>query len=226
MHAPTPVRDDALYIHYGCGLCAPHGWCNFDASPRLRLERLFILRTLLATTLGLLFPANVRPGDIVRGLPVADASARGVYCSHVLEHLPREHVPAALRNTLRMLKPGGVFRLVVPDLQWRAAHYARAAALGDPFAADSFMDSCLLGMRQRPASIVSRVRHRFGKSSHLWMYDFGALKGLLEAAGFTGVRRCEIGDCRDPMFTLVEDPARFFESSESELAIQAERPRS
>jgi predicted SAM-dependent methyltransferase len=225
--ATTPsVRDDALYVHYGCGLCAPDGWCNFDASPRLRLERLFILRTLLASTLGLFFPANVRPGDIVRGLPVPDASARGVYCSHVLEHLPRDDVPAALRNTFRMLKPGGVFRLVVPDLQWRAAEYARAAVLHDPIAADTFMDSCLLGTRRLPANIGSRFRHRFGKSSHLWMYDFAALKGLLEAAGFTGVRRCEIGDCNDPMFTPVEDPTRFFESGERELAIQAERPLS
>lgn len=216
------MPGDALYVHYGCGLCAPDGWCNFDASPRLRLEQLFIPRAL-RTALGI-FPANVKFGDIVSGLPVAEGSAQGVYCSHVLEHLPREDVPAALQNTLGMLKPGGLFRLVVPDLQWRTAQYARAAALGDSAAADAFMESCLLGTRQGAKRLAARLRHRFSKNAHLWMYDFGALKGLLKAAGFTGVRRCEIGDSSDSMFALVEDAGRFFESGERELAIEAERP--
>jgi hypothetical protein len=56
------------------------------------------------------------------------------------------------------------------------------------------------------------------------MYDFASLKALLEQAGFTGVRRAQFGDCGDPMFAQVEDEARFFESEQSELAIQAERP--
>lgn len=29
-----------LFVQYGCGLAAPDGWINFDASPRLRFERL------------------------------------------------------------------------------------------------------------------------------------------------------------------------------------------
>ena len=55
------------------------------------------------------------------------------------------------------------------------------------------------------------------------MYDFASLKALLEHAGFTGVRRCSLGDCTDPMFTLVEDKDRFFDSGERELAIEAVR---
>src|SRR5437764_15364039 len=98
---PLPA-DTSLYVQYGCGLCAPDGWLNFDASPRLKLERSPGLRTMLRATAGLIFPANVWFGDIVRGLPVTDANARGVYCSHVLEHLPRADVPTALRNTHRM----------------------------------------------------------------------------------------------------------------------------
>ena len=88
-----------LYVQYGCGLCAPDGWLNFDASPRLQVERIPGLRFVLRRTVGLLFPANARPGDIVAGLPVADRTARGVYCSHVLEHLPRDDLPVALGRT-------------------------------------------------------------------------------------------------------------------------------
>jgi hypothetical protein len=215
------VRD--LYIHYGCGLCAPEGWLNFDASPRLRLERLFGLRGLIGGSFGLLFPANVRPGDIVQGLPVADGTARGVYCSHVLEHLPRDDLPRALGNTLRMLRIDGLFRLVLPDLQWRAARYLRSAERGDPAAADALLEACLLGTKQAPRG-TARIRSQFGKNAHLWMYDFAAVKALLERAGFTAIRRCRIGDCQDPMFALVEEADRFAEAGEAELAIEAVRP--
>src|SRR5438045_2972494 len=144
------LQESGVYVQYGCGLCAPDRWLNFDASPRLKLERSPGLRTALRATAGLIFPANVRAGDIVRGLPVADASAQGVYCSHVLEHLPRDDVPTALRNTHRMLAPGGLFRMVVPDLQWRAAQYLRSAEREDAAAADALLTACALGTREKP----------------------------------------------------------------------------
>jgi hypothetical protein len=218
------VSDGGLYVQYGCGLCAPDGWLNFDASPRLRLERMPGLGLALRLTVGLLFPANVRFGDIVDGLPVADGTARGVYGSHVLEHLPRDELPAALRNTYRMLAPGALFRLIVPDLHWRAARYLREVGDGDPAAADALMTSCALGTNKKVGTMMSVLRAGLGHNAHLWMYDFAALKALLEQAGFSAIRRCERGDSGDPMFALVEDENRFFESGERELAIEAARP--
>ncbi len=29
-----------IYVQYGCGLSAPAGWNNYDASPTLRLQKL------------------------------------------------------------------------------------------------------------------------------------------------------------------------------------------
>src|SRR5262249_462895 len=136
--------DEGLHVQYGCGICAPAGWLNFDASPRLRLEGIPWVRGVLSSTIGLLFPPKVRFGDIVRGLPVPDKSAYGVYCSHVLEHLARDDLAPALRNTLRILRPEGTFRLVVPDLHWRALRYVTDAARGDHFAADQCMSATSL----------------------------------------------------------------------------------
>jgi hypothetical protein len=53
------------------------------------------------------------------------------------------------------------------------------------------------------------------------MYDYAALRVLLEEAGFTRVRKCEFGDSNDPMFSLVEAKERFFEGEECELAMEA-----
>ncbi len=56
-----------------------------------------------------------------------------VYHSHVLEHIPRDKAPGFLRECLRVLRPGGILRVVVPDLETIARLYLRylEAADGD-----------------------------------------------------------------------------------------------
>jgi SAM-dependent methyltransferase len=108
-----------MYVQYGAGLCAPSRWVNFDSSPRLWVERFPVIGRFA----GRLFPLNVRFGNIVSGLPIPVGAADGVYASHVLEHLSRADFETAIRNTFQMLKPGGIFRLIVPDLEIRAAMY-------------------------------------------------------------------------------------------------------
>jgi hypothetical protein len=213
-----------LYVHYGCGNCAPDGWENFDASPRLRIERLPVLGKIVGRVTAHHFPVNVRWGDISSGLPIPDASAAGIYCSHVLEHLPRSAMLSALSQTYRMLRPGGIFRAVVPDLEWRAQRYIRAAAQGDALAADQFLESCSLGVKDRQTGIIALLRRSYGHSAHLWMYDFTGLKTSLHKTGFVRIRRCSLGDSGDEMFARVEDSGRFFEDNAPELAVEAVKP--
>ncbi len=56
-------------------------------------------------------------------LPYADGSCGVIYCSHVLEHLPDVSVRHALAEFARVLEPGGVVRLVVPDMDRAFAAY-------------------------------------------------------------------------------------------------------
>jgi hypothetical protein len=50
------------YVPYGCGLCAPDSWTNFDASPPLRIQSWPVIGWLL-TRGGPGIPAGVRFGD-------------------------------------------------------------------------------------------------------------------------------------------------------------------
>lgn len=207
-----------LYVQYGCGFCAPEEWANFDASLTLRLERTTIIGRFVRKN-AQRFPANVRYGDIVKGLPVADGVASGVYASHVLEHLARDELAAALVNTLRIMAPGGIFRLVVPDLERRALDYLDATRSGHASANDVFMRSSGLGFEMRPSA-----RFLLGRSAHLWMWDYPSLAGALTEAGFSDIRHAAFGDSGDPMFLLVEDKGRFLADGLPELAIQCRRP--
>ena len=195
----------ADHLQYGCGLSAPADWVNYDASPSLRLQRLPVIGRM--NGLGAVrFPAQVRYGDIVRGIPVRDGSCRAVYCSHVLEHLSLSDCRIALRNTHRLLARGAIFRLVVPDLRMAAARYL---ADSSETAAPQFMTETFLGIAERRRSLGGFLRAWLGNSQHLWMWDYASLRHELELAGFNGTRPAQIGDSEDPMFASVEDPGRW-----------------
>lgn len=220
------VRETIMqcYVQYGCGLSAPEGWVNYDSSPRLALEQLPMFGAF-AGFLGMrLFPRNIRFGDIVKGLPIPDGTADGVYASHVLEHLSRSDIIRALANTYRILKPGGLFRLIVPDLHWRAARYLAEHERGDNAAADNFIAATGMGSEKRARGAEGLLRAAFGNSAHRWLYDAPLLMKLLQEAGFTEIRRCEIHDSGDPMFDLIEDIGRFQDSGELELALEGRKP--
>jgi predicted SAM-dependent methyltransferase len=204
-----------MYMQYGCGHSAPPGWRSFDASPTLALQRLPLVGPL-ARRLRPAFPERAERGDIVRGLPLAAASCRGIYASHVLEHLALEDARVALRHTLSLLAAGGIFRLVVPDLRAYAQRYLTAANDG---AAHQFMEDTSLGARSRAKNLIGVLSDIWGNSRHLWMWDQVSMQRELERAGFVDIRRCVAFDCEDPRFAEVEDPGRFVDA----LALQCRR---
>jgi SAM-dependent methyltransferase len=202
--------SNKVYVQYGCGQSAPKEWVNFDVSPTLRIQKTPVLGLLVRKRLSAIFPANVRYGDIIKGLPVPQQSVDGMYCSHVLEHLALDDFRKALCNTYAALKPGGIFRCVVPDLERPAKQYLLALEAGDEEASTRFIGrNTLLGMEQRPRGMKGLIRTYFGNSLHLWMWDRLSLAGELKKAGFVQVRACSFNDCEDPMFKLVEEASRF-----------------
>lgn len=197
-----------VYVQYGCGDSCPRGWLNFDVSTTLRLQRLPLIGSLFRRG-PVVFLRGVRYGDIVKGLPIADGSVDGIYASHVLEHPALADVEPALRNTFRLLKPGGIFRLVVPDLEVHARKYLAMIEGGEARANSWLMRAAYRGLERRPRGIVAAARALFGYSAHLWMWDETSLHQALQRAGFTDIRRCKFNDGADLAFRLVEDQARF-----------------
>jgi predicted SAM-dependent methyltransferase len=194
------------YIQYGCGYSsAPIGWRNFDASNTLRFERIPLIGRLY-TKNEVRFPENVEYGDIVKGLPVASDSCKGIYCSHVLEHLSLNDFRIALSNTYKTLQSGGIFRLVLPDLEYSARQYLSDSSTD---AAYTFMRETFLGIESRPRNLKGFILSWLGNSQHLWMWDYKAIAQELQNAGFIDVRNASFGDSLDTMFLGVENPDRW-----------------
>ncbi len=209
----TETNRKGLYVQYGCGLSAPVEWINFDTSPTLRIQKTPLLGSLLKNQLYCIFPANVRIGDIIKGLPVPDNSCAGLYCSHTLEHLSLNDFRTALKNSYAILQPGGLFRCVVPDLETYARQYVAELESGDTQASHRFLspwgERAMLGVESRPRGVKGFLGAMLGNSHHLWMWDHQSLADELTRAGFTNLRRCAFNDSADPMFRYVEDPNRF-----------------
>ena len=207
------------YVQYGCGASAPDGWLNFDASPTLRLQRLPLIGNFVRHD-KISFPKAVRFGDIRDGLPVADQSCAGAYASHVLEHLALADFEKALHETFRILRPGGVFRLIVPDLAFYCSRYLAELDSGDEDACSRFMRTTHLGKERRSRGIVASWLESLTNSKHMWMWDKVGLCAALKRHGFTDIRSASFGDSADLAFAAVEDPGRFANA----CAIECKRP--
>ena len=194
------------FVQYGCGLSCPAGWVNYDCSPQLRLERLPVFGRFFRGGPHGRFPEGVLYGDIVTGLPRPAGSAELLYCSHVLEHLTLDDLRRSLRNSHRLLATGGVFRIVLPDLEQLIHSYQHSTAedRGVTFIRDS-----LMGMTSRPRGGMALIRQAFGNSHHLWLWDYSGLAKELSEAGFLGIRRAEYNDSGIEGFSEVESEDRW-----------------
>ena len=61
--------------------------------------------------------------NLYQRLPFTEDSFDVVYHSHLLEHFPKRFAPVFLQECLRVLKPRGIIRIVVPDLEQIASLY-------------------------------------------------------------------------------------------------------
>jgi len=203
-------------VQFGCGLSAPEDWHNYDASQLLRLQKIPILGKFAPSGPFGRFPENVRYGDIVKGLPFRSNTVDLLYCSHVLEHLSLGELRIALENAYAILKTGGVFRLVLPDLETKARNYINSNKIN---ANSEFMRETLLGREERKINLISFLRSWIGGSTHLWMWDYKGLKFELEQAGFESIRRASFGDSKYGEFSQVEDISRW----ENELGLECRK---
>ncbi len=208
-----------IYVQYGCGLSAPREWTNFDVSPTLRIQKTPVIGTLLRNKLNIAFPTNVLYGDIIKGLPIAENFCDGLYCSHTLEHLSLQDFRQALNNSFKVLKKGGIFRCVVPDLEFAARSYIKNLDNGNKLASLEFINNTLLGIKERPRGLKSFLSSFFGNSHHLWMWDNKSLSEELKNIGFSQIRDCKFNDSEDEMFKYVEDIGRF----ENAVAIECRK---
>jgi predicted SAM-dependent methyltransferase len=153
--------------------------------------------------------------DVRRTLPFADGSVARILAEHVVEHLNFKHeIPKVLGEFLRVLEPGGILRVVVPD----GRRFTEAYLAGDKARWES------LGFAQLPADfptqmvLLNHVFHQGGE--HHFAYDFETLEWVLKTAGFTNIRQTSFGVSSDPLLAIDRS-----EHAPYSLYVEAMKPR-
>jgi predicted SAM-dependent methyltransferase len=158
--------------------------------------------------------------DITRGLPFNGASLKGIFSEHCLEHFPLKMALSILLDCHRVLQPGGVIRVVVPDAEVYLRTYVRRLD-GDESARFPMEGQCNFEGIRSPVLDVNRIFYQDRESNfgHWFIYDFKFLSQILDIAGFKEIKRVAFRKGRNPTL-LIDNEKRMAES----LYVEAIKP--
>ncbi|WP_347988733.1 methyltransferase domain-containing protein [Methylomonas sp. AM2-LC] len=198
-------------FHLGCGTIFIKGYLNIGWWTHLGEDALYANPNGVADT-------YLYNHDLVKGIPAADNSLEVVYHSHLLEHLSNLEGIDFIAACYRVLQPGGLLRILVPDLELWAKNYIN----GNQFFFDEYRR---LGLENNSdlyptnGAVFMGMLHNHG---HKMGYDFDTLKSVLQQAGFERIRRTMVQDSDLPDIVEVEPyfPLKALES----LCIECYKP--
>jgi SAM-dependent methyltransferase len=182
--SPTRIRR----LNWGCGGEARAGWINSDRAPG---------------------PGVDLVADIREGLPIESGTIDYAVGVHALQELAYSELAGALAELLRVLRPGGTLRLVVPDLDAGVRAYTEHD--DDHFLVPPDQ------VRSRGGRFIAHLL-RCGQSQTLFTFDF--TEELLLDAGFVDATRCRSGETASHFQEIVELDGRGRDS----VFIEATRP--
>jgi SAM-dependent methyltransferase len=184
-------------VNLGCGSHVPDGWVNVDYALGAKLAKvpLFGVVNRRLHLVRLDWDRRILVHDLRKRFPWDDASVDVVYSSHLLEHLSREEGRRFLGECHRVLRAGGILRLVVPDL-WKIVH----AYTDGRILADGFVEELEVLSERSGRGVRGHLAPLF-QFPHKCMYDGPRLLGLLDEMGFEASARrpfdSDIGDIAD-----------------------------
>jgi predicted SAM-dependent methyltransferase len=137
-------------LHLGCGPRHIPGFCHIDIIKHPHVDVVAAVDDLFM---------------------IQNGSVDLIYACHILEHFNRNSRLRVLREWHRVLKPGGILRIAVPDFEMCARLYLEGKAT----------------LSQIHGPVVGGQTYLY--NFHYAIYDFETLKGVLGECGFQDARR-------------------------------------
>lgn len=164
------MHQSETSIVFGCGDTSYPGWTHMDC--------------FFADHVDLVF-------DLRRRLPFEDGSITRCYSEHFVEHLLPVEAKQHLADVYRVLMPGGVYRVVVPD----TGKFMRKYAEGD----SSFF-SAAHPWEKHPIDAIYSIVNWGG--DHRSIYDYETLEQRGREAGFEKVILSSVNGSDDSLLNI------------------------
>jgi predicted SAM-dependent methyltransferase len=169
------LRNDYLHktarpkLHIGSGWRRLDGWLNTDIE---------------------LIPDVMRM-DATQRFPFGDKTFQYVYTEHMIEHVPYQKGVCILQECYRVMREGGVIRVITPDLAAIVGLY-RSELCADQ--QEYLLWLCQTFAQECPSNSVSAINAMFRQWGHQFIYDEETLTESMRAAGFRSLKRCALGE--------------------------------
>ena len=127
--------------------------------------------------------------DASQAFPIPDNSFDYVFSEHVIEHLEFEQAEWMLKESCRILRPGGRIRIATPDLRQIIALYTQPEQEEQQTYIRWIMDTFRPQIGEyNPAQAINQSFHGW---RHKFIYDEDTLVQSMVSAGFTDIKRVE-----------------------------------
>ena len=124
-----------IKINIGCGDIRPENWVNTDKSFKIVISELKGIRYLFPSSK----KSNATYLNIGKKWKFDSGSVDILYASHVFEHLDKVDRAHFIAEASRVVKPGGILRIVVPDLYTLCRQYVDGYETGNKDAANRLL---------------------------------------------------------------------------------------
>lgn len=193
-----------MKLNLGCGSHVPDSWVNVDYALGARFMKIPFFRVLnkKAKLFNFDWDKKIYLHDLTKTFPWADSSVAIVYTSHTLEHFSKTDGRRFLAECYRVLRKGGILRVVVPDLRQFVMEYIEGGMY-----ADDFVENLGVLYGNSSNNFKSRLSP-FYQFPHKCMYDISRLLEILNDIGFQASTRAAFdSDIEDIQLVELADRA-------------------
>jgi predicted SAM-dependent methyltransferase len=159
-------KDGLIMLNIGCGTDYKSGWINVDNNSDHNIDQLDV------------------NWDMRKPLPIDDNTVDFIFNEHFVEHLTPEEARVVLTDLMRVLKPGGIMRIAMPDLASVVNDYLNVPLNKDPVIKDHG-----LGFIQTKAEWMNMSFRWWG---HKWLYDWDELVRRFNEIGYSKLTRAKL----------------------------------
>ena len=172
---------DLEYLDIGCGPNVNPDFVNLDYEWRPKVDVCWDL--------------------IKKDLPFPDNRFKGIYTEHCFEHLPFNDFKKNMKEIYRVLKPGGILRLIMPDGEIYIDIYNKRKN----------GENIRMPYEEGYITPMHRINGIFRNHGHQFIYDFNTVKLILQEAGFNQITKEKFGQGKDK-YMIQDAPHRAEES--------------